>query len=46
MSYFISTHVAVVIVGPPISTSQCVLMNVSLLKYRVCKNKVLGGVFT
>ena len=25
--------------SPPISTSQCVLMNVSLLKYRVCNNQ-------
>jgi len=42
MPYFISTHVAVMNVSPPISSSQCVLMNVSSLEYRVCNNEAVG----
>jgi hypothetical protein len=42
MPYYISTHVAVMIVSPPISSGQCVLTNVSLLEYRVSNNQVLG----
>jgi hypothetical protein len=41
MPYFIGRHVAVMNVNPPISRSQCVLMNVLLLEYRVCNNQAL-----